>query len=125
MIHSKPIPKFLVSVASVIFFLNHFALLSVGKFDYGYNMKANVFTGLLGGSGWMLWYFLQRRRSSYAWKMGIFQLLAAGALSLELLDFEPFWWTFDAHALWHLATVPLTSLLYRFFFVKSEPPLRC
>lgn len=28
-----------------MFFINHFAYLSVGRFDYQYNMKANILTG--------------------------------------------------------------------------------
>lgn len=32
---------------------------------------------------------------------------------LELLDFPPFLWTFDAHALWHLSTCVLPYFWYR------------
>lgn len=39
-------------------------------------------------------------------------LLQAGAL-LELLDFPPLFWVLDAHALWHISTVPLNILFYR------------
>lgn len=114
MLHAQPVQlKWFISLASALFFVNHFVVLSAGRFDYGYNMRANVATGLLGSTGWMAWYFLQPRRSPYAWKMCVLQLLAAAALLLELLDFAPVWWTFDAHALWHLMTVPLTWLLYR------------
>jgi hypothetical protein len=34
-------------------------------------------------------------------------------ITLQLLDFPPFWWTFDAHSLWHLSTVPLPLMWYR------------
>lgn len=37
--------KGLISIVSFIFFVNHFAYLSVGRFDYQYNMKANILTG--------------------------------------------------------------------------------
>jgi hypothetical protein len=33
-------------------------------------------------------------------------------MALELLDFPPFLWILDAHALWHLTTVPLIPLWY-------------
>lgn len=105
--------KTLFSLLSLFYFLNHFAHLSVGTFDYDYNMKANVATGVISGIGWIIWYVFQRRRRSYAWKILAFQLLAACSLLLELNDFPPIFWTFDAHSLWHLSTVPLTFLLYR------------
>lgn len=114
MLHKKTVHQCVVGVASVVFFIRHFVQLSNGTLNYDYNMKANVATGLLCGSAWMAWYFVNARRKSYAWKMAAFQLLVAASLSLELLDFAPIWWTFDAHALWHMSTVPLTMLLYSF-----------
>lgn len=63
--------------------------------------------------GWTAWCIL-RRRNSYVYKaigsiVGI-QLL----LCLELGDFPPLWWTFDAHALWHGGSWPLAFLWYRY-----------
>lgn len=46
-------------------------------------------------------------------------LLQGGAL-LELLDFPPLFWVLDAHALWHISTVPLNVLFYR--WVPPRPP---
>lgn len=37
--------KAIVSFISLLFFVNHFAYLSVGQFDYQYNMKTNIITG--------------------------------------------------------------------------------
>lgn len=68
--------------------------------------------GIITGAGWLLWFFRERSQKPYARKMLIFQILASAAVLLELLDFPPVFWTFDAHALWHLATVPLTILFY-------------
>ncbi|KNE73232.1 hypothetical protein AMAG_20718 [Allomyces macrogynus ATCC 38327] len=45
----------------------------------------------------------------------LFVVLFLTASLLEVGDFAPvFWETVDAHALWHLATVPLIPLWYRF-----------
>ena len=41
-------------------------------------------------------------------------LLLASTILLELLDFVPFFWTFDAHSLWHLSTVPIHYFWYDF-----------
>lgn len=37
--------KAFISLASITFFVNHFAYLSDGRFDYQYNMKTNIITG--------------------------------------------------------------------------------
>jgi hypothetical protein len=36
------------------------------------------------------------------------------AMRLELFDFSPAWGVFDAHSLWHMATIPLGAIWYRF-----------
>lgn len=107
--------KLAVLIVTAFYFINHFANLIVGNFSYSYNMKANIVTGLIGGFGWLAWCAWQwKRRRHYIWKMMLFQCLAGAALSLELLDFPPIWWTFDAHSLWHFVTAPLTVLFYSF-----------
>lgn len=114
--HRSNTAKSVLTSGAALFFVRHLAFVTRGhRFDYGYNMQVNVITGLLAGCGWMVWYFAQPRatRLAYAWKMAAFQVLAAAALSLELLDAPPLWWTFDTHAVWHAATVPLTWLLYK------------
>lgn len=114
MLHAQPKQlKLCVVICSCLFFIYHWSVLSVGRFDYGYNMRVNILTGLMGSTGWMVWFFRQPIPWLYAWKICALQLLAAAALMLELWDFAPVWWTFDAHAIWHLMTVPLTMLLYR------------
>ena len=44
--------------------------------------------------------------------------LASSAL-LETLDFPPVLWVIDSHALWHVSTVMLPFLFYRFFIEDS------
>lgn len=107
------VTKALLTTAMLVFYLYHVKLLLSGEFGYSYNMKANVVTGVLAGVGWLSWYLWTWRTCSYGWKMVVFQVLAATSLSLELMDFSPIWWTFDAHSMWHLATVPLTVLFYK------------
>lgn len=70
-------------------------------------------TGIATGVSWVIWYFLQRKKKSHAWKMFLFQVLIAISLLLEVNDFPPLFWVLDAHALWHLSTVLPTVLLYR------------
>uniref|UniRef100_A0A182M7J0 Post-GPI attachment to proteins factor 3 n=1 Tax=Anopheles culicifacies TaxID=139723 RepID=A0A182M7J0_9DIPT len=116
MIHRKPIlVRGTFSFLCVLFFINHFSYLSIGRFDYSYNMKVNIVTGMSGALGWILWCFLQRRKRFYVWKCFTFIVLATSSLLLEINDFPPILWTFDAHSIWHLVTAPLTILFYSFF----------
>lgn len=48
MIHgkSKQLTGF-ITLLFVLFFLNHFVYLSYNTFDYSYNMKVNICTGIL------------------------------------------------------------------------------
>ena len=42
------------------------------------------------------------------------------AVPLELLDFPPFWDLLDAHALWHLCTVPVQFIIYDCLLAKMQ-----
>lgn len=106
--------KLIVSLIAIFYFLNHFAYLSAKRFDYLYNMKANILTGVMSTAIWIIWYFVNRKKKNYAWKIVLFVVLTFASLLLELKDFPPVFWTFDAHSLWHLTTVPLTILFYSF-----------
>jgi len=77
-------------------------------------LQLNVGVGLLNSICWLSWCFANRKGKPYV-KFGalaiIFLMLS---MALELLDFEPIFWTFDSHALWHLTTAPIHSYWYRF-----------
>lgn len=96
-----------------MFFMKHFIFLTYIQ-DYTYNMQLNIVTGTTAGMGWIVWYMNQRKSKPYAWKMAVFVLLSAASLVWEVFDFPPYWFTLDAHSLWHLNTAPLVILLYSF-----------
>ncbi|KPJ07369.1 Post-GPI attachment to proteins factor 3 [Papilio machaon] len=104
-----------IVVLSALVYAQHLFYLYSARVDYHYNMMVNLFFGVCGSLIWLWWgaaQWLSGRR--YAWRLLAFVLLSAVALSLELLDFPPYYHIWDAHALWHLATVPLPLLFYRF-----------
>jgi len=72
-----------------------------------------LLTGVLNALGWLAWCFHVYDNQQYVWKCAVSILLVSACLSLEVLDFPPIWWVFDAHSLWHAGTVPLTILFYR------------
>lgn len=88
------------------------------KFDYGWNMTLCVACGILQSLLWLLWAFITRHSGRYT--LLFFMLGANGALMLEILDFPPIAGCFDAHSLWHAATIPLTLVWYRFLAADDK-----
>ncbi|XP_055374445.1 post-GPI attachment to proteins factor 3 [Condylostylus longicornis] len=115
MLHKKSfILKGVITAGTLSFYINYCMYLKVGRFDYGFNIKLNIITGAFAGVGWLVWCFLVRKNRPYFKKIMLFYVLLALFSGLEVLDFPPLWWTFDAHALWHLSSVPLTYCIYSF-----------
>ena len=81
----------------------------------GMNMLFSVLIVLANSIAWIAW-SLKNWHRSYAWKLvpGFGCLYLAGLL--ELFEFAPWWGVFDAHAVWHASTIPLTMCMYSFVF---------
>ncbi|XP_046390120.1 post-GPI attachment to proteins factor 3 [Ischnura elegans] len=103
-------------------FVYHVTYLSLVKFDYSYNMQANIIVGALNALGWLLWCaWPQSCTSAKSRKLCIISvLLAIASTALEILDFPPVFWSIDAHALWHLSTAFLPLLWYRFLIMDCN-----
>ncbi|XP_071812213.1 post-GPI attachment to proteins factor 3-like isoform X1 [Apostichopus japonicus] len=99
----------------VLIFWRHVSYLSrLKRFDYGYNMKVNLLMGLINTVWWIGWSLRNIRRKPYLQKPVICVLAANLLLLLELGDFPPLLWTFDAHSLWHAGTFPLIFVWYSY-----------
>jgi post-GPI attachment to proteins factor 3 len=97
------------------FFLYHAYYLLFIHMDFSYNMKVNIFIGLLNVICWLLWSLINILSSrTYVWPCTLSVTLAMLCASLELIDFPPIASTIDAHSLWHLSTIILPILWYRF-----------
>ena len=95
------------------YYISHVSYLSLWKFDYGYNIAAGVVFGLLSMLVWVYWFF--KTRPPHGNEILIaYGCLMAGML-FELFDFPPLFLVLDAHAVWHLSTIPTTYLFYSFF----------
>lgn len=92
----------------------HLSHLWSGYINYGYNMKFNIVIGFITFVITMLWWNFNKKRLPYAYLIGWFNILSVTVTLLEVADFPPLFWTFDAHSLWHACTAPLTVLLYNF-----------
>ncbi|KAJ3091817.1 Post-GPI attachment to proteins factor 3 [Quaeritorhiza haematococci] len=105
-------------------YLAHVTYLSFWPFDYTYNMVAGVVVGVASNIMWIGWCLKNWRTRPYAWKMLLSIVLISSAMSLELLDFPPIWFVFDAHSLWHAATVPVVFIFYDFLVSDSLHEMR-
>ncbi|KAJ2704053.1 hypothetical protein FB645_003586 [Coemansia sp. IMI 203386] len=101
-----------VAMVCALMYLMHVGYL-VRDFDYGYNMKANAVVGLLSNVVWVV-VAIQAyvNRQPFWWKPAVLIVLTDLAFCLELFDFPPFLDTFDAHSLWHAATIPIVAHWY-------------
>lgn len=107
----------LVLVASLLalYFTGHVYYLSFVRFNYGYNMTAAIIFGIAQTSMWIIFSCFQYFRSrSAADLIPTFVVLGVAAgMSFEIFDFPPLGRTFDAHSLWHAATILPTHFWYR------------
>ncbi|XP_062451631.1 post-GPI attachment to proteins factor 3 isoform X2 [Rhea pennata] len=103
----------------LLFLTCHISYLTLVQFDYGYNMAANVTIGLLNLFWWLWWCVQNRPRLPHVWKCAVVVLLLQALALLELLDFPPLFWVLDAHAMWHISTIPLNVLFYSFLVDDS------
>ena len=114
----RNICRWLAGLFLTVLYLCHISYLSFGSFDYSYNMKLNVAVGLTNSFSWLVFAYIKRKQG-HIWRIVATVLLTNIFILLELFDFPPFWWTIDAHSLWHLSTVPLPFLVYRYYGDES------
>ncbi|EJP69063.1 Protein PER1 [Beauveria bassiana] len=99
----------------------HVAYLKGVRWDYQYNMTANIAVGAVQNVLWT-WFSVQKYRQSRrlwtAWP-GLVVAWVMLAMSMELLDFPPWLGLIDAHSLWHLFTIAPTILFYNFLVMDA------
>lgn len=117
---TSPRHMVMLSLALGAALLQHVHYMAFVKFDYGYNMMLCIAVGIATAVAWLVW--VTRTRHPGKWTLYKFMGLVHMAMLLEVLDFPPLLRLFDAHALWHAATVPLTYLWYQFI---KEDVLAC
>ena len=106
-------------------------LIRLPRFDYGYNMKANI---TIGTAYNLLWMSYSLPRPPFTRFMGtsnsyrpqfvlvpmLLGLMMMGAVGLEVFDFPPWWRIIDAHSLWHLTTAPVVMFWYKFLLADAR-----
>jgi len=96
-------------------YIAHVAYLKFWRWDYGYNMGANVACGAVQHLLWSWFSWRRYMRTGQGWAAwpGMVVAWVLMAMSLELLDFAPLWGCLDAHSLWHAGTVGPAVLFYK------------
>jgi hypothetical protein len=116
------------TIVCLFAYVGHVSYLSLlPRFDYSYNILANVAVGVTHNLLWTVyalpsWLSLLRRfpakpktyRPKGAGQAALFVVATMAATGLEVFDFPPWHRLIDAHALWHLSTVPIAVFWYRF-----------
>lgn len=76
-------------------------------------------------AAWWLAWCLRNQRLPHVHKCVAVVLLLQGLALLELLDFPPLFWVLDAHAIWHISTIPVHVLFFRWvpLLAQHSPPL--
>ncbi|XP_011505967.1 PREDICTED: post-GPI attachment to proteins factor 3 [Ceratosolen solmsi marchali] len=108
--------KAFITITSIYFIVlySHLTHLWSGHINYEYNMKFNVLVGFLIFVMSMIWWYNNSTKLPHVHLMGWFTISTVTVSLLEIADFPPIFWLFDAHSLWHASTIPLVKLLYRF-----------
>ncbi|CAF1920650.1 unnamed protein product [Brassica oleracea] len=108
--------RVMVSTPVLALVTTHVLYINFYKLDYGWNMIVCVAMGvaqLFLLARWAAWH-------PSNWKLWVVVIASGLAILLEIYDFPPYGGYFDAHSIWHLATVPLTILWWSFIRDDAE-----
>ncbi|TKA73190.1 hypothetical protein B0A55_07102 [Friedmanniomyces simplex] len=110
----------------LVLYLAHVGYLSFVRFDYTYNMAANIAVGVVQNILWTSFSIQRFRKVGRIWAAwpGLIVAWIVLAMSLELFDFPPWWGMLDAHALWHLGTVGPTIWWYNFLIKDAQEDMQ-
>ncbi|GAO15086.1 uncharacterized protein UV8b_02376 [Ustilaginoidea virens] len=106
----------------LVLYLLHVAYLKGVRWDYTYNMAANVVVGVAQNILWTWFSVTSYQKSKSLWSIVPVAVVAwvMVAMSMELFDFPPWLGCIDAHSLWHLMTIGPTVLMYNFLLKDTQ-----
>lgn len=109
---TTPLKTVLLVLLALAALLRHYYYMLFVRFDYGYNMQVCIVLGISQALLWLAWCI----QIKHPHRQMLYKFLACihVAMLLEVLDFPPIWNLFDAHSVWHAATVGIIYLWYGF-----------
>ena len=112
---------YILSLCTSTFFLVQIYRMYIGVVTYNSHMQLCIFLAVIHVCLWLLWIVFTSTSSKRARILCfICNTWFVAASLLELYDFQPLLYYFDAHALWHAATVPLGFMWYFFWMIDVE-----
>ncbi|KAF2097359.1 Per1-like protein [Rhizodiscina lignyota] len=108
------------TIVCLVLYAFHAGFLLLVRWDYTYNMAANVAVGIVQNILWSGFSIVRFRRMKRIWAAwpGLIVAWIILAMSFELLDFPG--QIIDAHALWHAGTVVPTIWWYNFLIKDAQ-----
>ncbi|CAN6919867.1 unnamed protein product [Brassica oleracea] len=104
--------RVMVSAPVLALVTTHVLYINFYKLYYGWNMIVCVAMGVAHLFLWARWAAVSTHPSN--WKLWVVVIASGLAMFLEIYEFPLYGGYFDAHSIWHLATVPLTILWWSF-----------
>ena len=123
----KRLMIYVISALCSTFFIYHVYYLHFIHFDYGYNMKVNIFFGLFNSICWLSSSIHEYiyKSMKYSWRNILsISIIIVSTTLFEVYDFTPIFWIADGHALWHLTTTLVPIFWYQFFIDDTNYHLR-
>lgn len=107
--------RILFSICCLLYFLNHTLYRTLDEnFDYAYNMKANIVLSIMTSIIIFAW-TIREWKNLYHVRYALYYMINFMIAAIpEILDFPPILWLVDAHALWHILSIPVTYFLFMY-----------
>uniref|UniRef100_A0A0D3E863 Post-GPI attachment to proteins factor 3 n=1 Tax=Brassica oleracea var. oleracea TaxID=109376 RepID=A0A0D3E863_BRAOL len=110
--------RVMVSAPVLALVTTHVLYINFYKLYYGWNMIVCVAMGVAQLFLWARWAAVSRHPSN--WKLWVAVIASGLAMLLDIYNFPLYGGYFEAHSIWHLATVPLTILWWSFIRDDAE-----
>ncbi|XP_052734334.1 uncharacterized protein LOC108319538 isoform X1 [Vigna angularis] len=104
--------RVMVAAPLIAFVTTHVMYINFYLLDYGWNMVVCIVMAVGQLSMWAVWAGFSKHPSR--WKLWFVVFSGGLAMLLEIYDFPPYLGLFDAHAIWHATTIPLTYIWWSF-----------
>ncbi|KAI4807759.1 hypothetical protein KUCAC02_027545 [Chaenocephalus aceratus] len=115
----RPGVSSMVGVLLILAFTSHVSYLTFVSFDYGYNMAANTSIGIVNLLWWLCLVLAEPADAALLVEVRPGGGAAPRPGSAGAARLPPMFWILDAHAVWHLSTVPVHFLFYSFLIDDS------
>lgn len=109
-----------IVIPMTVLYLQHVVYMSFVQFDYGYNVKFNAVFGVGSNLLWIYWALWKQNNKKIRRETIKFVGFNVISMLMVAVDFPPWFDLIDMHALWHLSTIPVTIMWYKFISIDND-----